>query len=76
MDARLSEFNFELRVDRESVCLCVGDGTRIQQAKCGSVCVCDRSGWKSRLSAPINGVQGEALVWEMSDFYGLESGTV
>ena len=76
VDARLSQFNLELRVDRESVCVCVWrmkpgpNGPDL--GLCVSVCVCDRSGWKSRLSAPIN----EVLVWEMSDFYGLESGTV
>lgn len=73
MDACLSQFNLELQVDGESVCLCVGDETSRPNL---GLYVCDSSGWKSQLSAPINGVQGKALVWEMSDFYGLESGTV
>lgn len=60
----------------ENACLCVRDETRTQQSKSGSVCMCDRFGWKSQLSTPINGVQYKALVLEMSDFYGLESGAV
>lgn len=58
------------------MCVCVWEMEPGSNRPNVGLCVCDRSGWKSRLSAPINGVQGEALVWEMSDFYGLESGTV
>lgn len=58
------------------MCVCVREMTRGPNGPNLGLCVCDMSGWKSRLSAPINGVQGKAPVWDMSDFYGLESGTV